>query len=196
MRRAGKETEIKLRIENAAGVRARLLRAGFRVVQKRALERNLLYDTPAGALRRLGLLLRLRSVGRRHRLTMKGPSRPARHFKVREEVETEVSNPKAIAAALAGLGYRPFFRYEKLRTVFAARNRWRGGEVMIDETPIGAFVELEGPQAWIRRAAAELFAARPRAFITANYRMLYHGWCRRNRRRPGDMTFRRGADSP
>ena len=60
--------------------------------------------------------------------------------------------------------------------------------IELDETPIGTFVELEGPGPAIDRAASELgFAARD--FITKNYLVLYLDDCRRRGETPTHMLF-------
>jgi adenylate cyclase class 2 len=61
---------------------------------------------------------------------------------------------------------------------------------MLDETPIGNYLELEGNPAWIRRLAGRL-GAEPREFITKDYGALYAEWCRRRGRKMTDMIFRR-----
>lgn len=183
----GKETEIKLAVGDLAGVRRQLRRLGLRVRAPRSFEQNTLYDTARNCLRRRGALLRLRSVGGRHWLTFKGPAGRSRHFKIREERETAVSDPVAAQRLLAGLGFVPRFRYEKFRTELAARHR-AGGCVMLDETPIGNFLELEGGRGWIRRLARGLGAS-PRDFIVRDYASLYLAWCHRRGCRPGHMVF-------
>lgn len=188
MRAAGKETEVKLAIGRAAPMRERLRRLGFRVRQPRGLEVNLVLDTARRRLRRRGCLLRLRSANGRHWLTFKGPAAASRRYKIRDEWETELADPSAARALLAALGLEPWFRYEKFRTVLAGRGRWRGGEAMLDETPIGNFVELEGSRRWIRRVARELGAV-PAEFITQSYAALYSDWCRRRRRPLRHMVF-------
>ena len=190
MRAAGKETEIKLAIASAAAARRRLRQLGFRVVQPRRLESNLVFDSPQRALRRRGCLLRLRRVQRRHWLTVKGPAVASRRYKIRPEWEAELSDPATARALLTALGLNPWFRYEKFRTVFAGRGRWRGGEVMLDETPIGHYLELEGSRRWIRRVARALGAV-PAEFITQSYAALYADWCRRRRRPFRHMVFTR-----
>lgn len=194
MRAAGKEREIKLAIRKPASVRRGLRRLGFRVVRPRRLERNWVFDSPRQRLRRRGCLLRLRSVDGRHWLTCKGPTEFSPGYKVRDEWEMEVADPAAVRAVLGVLGFAPWFRYEKFRTIYAGRGRWRGGEVMLDETPIGTYLELEGGRGWIRRVARALGAGRE-MFITRSYAALYADWCRRRRRPFRHMVFRRRVSS-
>ncbi|HXE74283.1 MAG TPA: class IV adenylate cyclase [Candidatus Xenobia bacterium] len=185
MRHRGTEIEIKLAVTSAAEARRRLRAAGFRLRQRRSFEANTVFDTPNLTLARHGCLLRLRAVAGRHWLTFKRPGAASRHFKVREELETEVQNPATAREVFAALGLVPVFRYEKFRTVYGQR----GGEAMLDETPIGVFIELEGSRAWIRRAARALLGAGLPQFITANYAQLYANWCRRHRRPIRSMIF-------
>ncbi len=181
----GQEIEVKLAIGSAALARRRLRVAGFRLHQRRSFESNTLFDTPDRALRRQGCLLRLRTVGRRHWLTFKRPGTASKYFKVREEFETEILDAGAARRVFAALGLEPVFRYEKFRASYA----WRGGEAMLDETPIGTFIELEGRREWIRRAARVLLSAGPAQFITQNYASLYADWCRRHQRPVRHMVF-------
>ena len=189
MREQGKETEIKLAVSRAADVRKLLRRAGFQVHHHRSFEQNLVFDTSDRILVRRGCLLRLRTYARRHWLTFKRPGGASVQFKVREEFETAVAQPAVLREVFAALGLEPVFRYEKYRTIFAGGRRWRGGEVMLDETPIGTYVELEGSRAWILRTARDLFGAGPERFITKNYAALHIDWCRERGQPFGDMVF-------
>lgn len=118
-------------------------------------------------------------------LTFKGRPLPGPH-KNREELETGLSDPARFAEILARLGFHPVFRYEKYRTEFRMK---RGpGMAMLDETPIGVYVELEGPPTWIDRTARRMGFS-PRDYITASYARLYLDWCKRQRRKPGNMVF-------
>ena len=92
-------------------------------------------------LRNADQLLRLRRSGARSTVTYKGPAKRER-YKSREEIEFDVSDASAFELVLDRLGYTPGFRYEKYRTKFAAPEP---GIITIDETPIGVFLELEGP---------------------------------------------------
>lgn len=184
----GTEIEIKLAVGAAAVVRRQLAQLGFRVSTARHLEENTLFDTPEGKLRRNRLALRLRVVNGRGLLTLKGPPQASRHYKVRAESETPVRSANATRKILAGLGYGPSFRYQKYRTIFARKRE--PGEVLLDETPIGTYLELEGPPRWIGRVARAL-GRRRSEFLTATYADLYRAWRRRHGGPARAMVFRR-----
>ena len=145
---------------------------------------NSLYDLPGQALRRRGELLRLRKYGADWVLTHKARGRAGRH-KSRVETETKVRDGEKMDAILRALGYAPVFRYEKFRA------EWGEGEgkVVLDETPIGNFGEIEGSPPWIDRTA-RLLGISPRDYITQSYAELFFKWKRRVRSRATEMTFR------
>jgi len=60
--------------------------------------------------------------------------------------------------------------------------------VVFDETPIGNFLELEGPQRWIDEVARQLGYAR-RDYITDSYAALYRKKCLEEGAKPGNMIF-------
>jgi adenylate cyclase, class 2 len=179
------ETEIKLAVSGAAKGRALLRQHGFRVSTPRVFERNLVLDDNRTSLRKRGMLLRVREAGRTVTCTFKGPEIPGR-LKRREETEFEVSDLGTCLAVFEALGYREAFRYEKYRTEFS-----RDGEhgiATLDETPIGVYLELEGPARWIDRTAKALGFTRD-AYITTSYGRLYLAWCKASGIQPGGMTF-------
>jgi len=163
-----RETEIKLRVQ-ARAARRLLARHGFRITRRRVFESNTVYDTPGLDLRRQGLLLRLRRAGRRVTLTFKGPASNSRH-KSREELEAEVSNFELLDRIIKRIGFEAVFRYEKFRTEYSPAEGT--GTVMLDVTPIGDFLELEGEPEWIDRTA-RLLGFDPSAYITDSYAALY-----------------------
>jgi adenylate cyclase, class 2 len=92
-----------------------------------------------------------------------------------------VADDAALRGILEALGLRGWFRYEKYRTTFAMPGsaRWAAGlQIELDETPIGTYVELEGPPGAIDRAASELGFSRA-DYITKNYLLLHVENCRR-----------------
>jgi len=182
-----REVEIKLAVKSAASARALLRRHGFLVIAPRVFETNTLYDTSAGDLRARGEILRLREIGRRTVVTFKGPPLTGRH-KIREELEFESSSSRQTALVWERLGFAPSFRYEKYRTELQRPRE--PGHVTLDETPIGIFLELEGPPAWIDRTARRL-GFPPEAYITKSYGTLYLETCVTSGIRPSHMVFRR-----
>jgi adenylate cyclase class 2 len=111
--------------------------------------------------------------------------------KVRDEIEAQVADSANLVKIFEGLGMRGWFRYEKYRTTYqlpAAKSWARGLLIEVDETPIGTFVELEGPPAAIDRSATELGYSK-RDYILTNYLSLYVEDCRRKGQQPQNMLF-------
>lgn len=217
------EREIKLKIEDLKGFQCLLKKLGAQPLSAQAgrvREENVIFDTPQGGLAKHGQLLRIRTETPEGRtkskksrskprivLTFKRPvARPVESqtghprdgsHKVREEIEMEVTDATILTTIFEGLGMSGWFRYEKFRTTFRlpATKSWaRGLLIELDETPIGTFVELEGPAAAIDRAAVELGYSK-RDYILKNYLTLYVEECRRRGEQPVHMLFRTG-DSP
>jgi adenylate cyclase, class 2 len=212
-----RETEIKLKISDERAFRRALKRLGARPLgagSGRVHEENVIFDTPQGGLAKHGQLLRIRIETPEARakvkkeqaklrvvLTFKRPiARPAvsdadenSHglHKVREEIEVEVAEAAKLTEIFEGLGMSGWFRYEKYRTTFqlpASRVWARGLLIELDETPIGTFVELEGPASAIDRAAEELGYSK-RDYVSKNYLVLYMEECRRKGEPPRHMVF-------
>ena len=185
------ETEIKLLWQGSAvDARALIESRGYTLSSPRTLEADQLFDLSSGALQQSDRILRLRRTssaeeGQHAVVTYKGyASREV--YKSREEIEFDVSDPDAFALVLERLGYQPGFRYEKYRTKFKAYGE--PGLITIDETPIGVYLELEGPQAWIDSTAAHL-GFPPARFLTASYAGLYREHLEQHPDAPPNMAF-------
>ena len=179
------ETEVKIAVVSPTAARKAVRRAGFHVHIPRVLEVNILYDFQDLRLRSQGKVLRLREAGKVSTLTFKGRSKDARH-KVREEVETTVERGGAVDRVFQELHLKPVFRYEKYRTEFTCDTR---GVVTLDETPIGTFLEIEGPARWIDRTAKQL-GFNSADYITLSYGALYLEYCKDLGIKPSNMVFR------
>jgi len=184
-----REIEIKLAVRDPRAARRRLAELGFRRVSTRYFERNALFDFPERRLRKEGSLLRLRLQRGRSELTFKGPRVGEGRFKERLEIESRVGDGVEIGEILEALGLRVAFRYEKYRTLYGRRGDPAHSEVAFDETPIGTYLELEGPKRWIDQVARAL-GYPPAEYITVSYGRLYLGWCEAHRLNPGHMVFR------
>jgi adenylate cyclase class 2 len=173
------ETEIKLRVAGPEAARAALARLGASLVWPRHFEDNALFDDARNALREAGFVLRLRRTPEGGFLTFKGARRLEEGLKSREEIEAPTPDADALQAILEKLGFRAVFRYQKYRETYS----WRSQEIVIDETPIGTFLEIEGDPAGIRAAAASLGYGPP-DYLTDSYVGLFFAGGGR-----GDMVF-------
>jgi len=178
------EVEIKFRVDDPESLEKLLRKNGFRLKSPRAHEMNTLYDDPSHALTRRGELLRLRKYGKSWKLTHKTRGKLGRH-KSRVETETKIEDGYAMESVFESLGLEPIFRYEKFRVEWSDGD----GEVVMDETPIGNFAEIEGPAKWID-ATAKALGVRRADYITQNYASLFFAWKRTSGSRAEEMTFK------
>ena len=179
------ETEIKLPLRGEPDdVRAVLARHGYHPSGHRRLEVDQVFDRD-GQLRASDQLLRLRTAGSHCTLTYKGPAQRA-PYKSREEIEVDVADGPVFIQILTALGFRLAFAYEKYRTKFKAASQ--PGLVTLDETPIGSFLELEGPGDWID-TTAKLLGYTTEDYVTASYATLYAEHCRTNGGVLSEMRF-------
>lgn len=162
------EHEIKIAVAELGVVRTRLEASRATLVHPSAVERNWVLDDEAGTRAAAGELLRVRRYGERSTMTFKGRAAFADGVKSRAEIEVVVDDATTLLALLASLGLTPRRRYEK------RREEWRSGTVtvVLDDTPMGCFVELEGPAAALRPLAVAL-GLDPAAAVTGNYLELW-----------------------
>lgn len=132
------ETELKIEIDDAAPVRAKLVELGATRIGE-VVEENVYFDRD-DELSTRGESLRLRKDDR-IRLTWKGPSRFEDGVVERPEIEVTLSSFADAADILDRLGFSLAERLAK------RRETWRlpGVEVAIDSLAFGTFVEIEGP---------------------------------------------------
>ena len=191
------EIELKFRVPDISGFLERALRAGFLVETPRTMERNALFDTPDRRLLHERCLLRMRHYGDKWVVTHKRP--PAHNddsakYKERLETETSVEDGEAMGAVFVELGFGPVFHYEKFRTELSDLHG--DGHLVLDETPIGNFAELEGEPAWID-AALERLAVLPGVCFTDSYGRMFLDWKARTGSPAENMTFEEiGAVQP
>jgi adenylate cyclase class 2 len=181
---SNQEIEIKFRVADLRALTPKLRAAGFRIVTERTHEMNTLYDLPGEVLRGKRQLLRLRQYGSEWRLTYKAKKKAERHSS-REELETVVADGKKMDLILQALGYAPSFRYEKFRAEWTDGK----GQVVVDQTPIGNFCEIEGAPRWIDATARKL-GVTGKDYITKNYAGLFSDWKVRANIRAEHMTFK------
>jgi adenylate cyclase class 2 len=180
------EIEAKLRVKDRAALEAALERLGA-VKGPTEHETNTLFDDGELRLARSGRALRVRDTEGRGLLTFKGQAKVDRGVKARTELETAVGSAAAAAEVLRALGFSPRFFYEKRRTV------WRFADaarplVVVDETPIGLFAEIEGTDESVRTLAREL-GVQDSELLHDSYVALYRKAREKDPALPPDMRF-------
>lgn len=210
-----REIEIKLPISDLPATVKRLKALGAKRVG-RVFEQNTLFDTADEHFRQHQSILRIRveeSADHRSKpcsrskgkpacegqLTFKCPAkrpqanRPQANrrvsqsrYKERQEIEYHLRDVRRFTRLLKRLGLRAWFQYEKYRTRYRLADS--ALHIDLDETPIGAFLELEGPRRSIDHAAKALGFSE-HDYITASYLELYADACARNGVSVANMVF-------
>lgn len=187
MERPPIETELKIPVSSLDVVRKALERSGGKLVHPMAREDNVLFDTSDRRLETSGRVLRLRRYGDQNLLTLKGPVSYRDGIKVRREDETRVADADRLQVIFEDLGFEAVARYEK------DRESWQFGhvEVVLDHTPMGDFVEVEGPPEMLGEAARSL-GLDPERAVCGSYPSLWKEYRlgHPDEELPSDMVFR------
>jgi adenylate cyclase class 2 len=192
------EIELKFPLSDPATFQSRLPGLGFHLETPRTFEQNTLFDTPSRELLARREILRIRQYGTLCYVTHKrraNASSDETRYKVRIETETAVAEGSALAAIFEQIGYVPSFVYEKYRTVWSHHIESSNPSepasqthLVVDETPIGTWAELEGPVDWIDRTLAELGIDRATC-LTDSYGKLFIDWKQRTGSLAENLTF-------
>jgi adenylate cyclase class 2 len=145
------EVEVKFHLKHPEKTFQQLVELGA-AAQPRVFETNVRFEDTEQNLKANHQLLRLRQDDK-CRLTFKHkPPRTRSECKVYREVEVEVSDCEAMRAILGEIGYHPVQTYEKWRQTF----HWNEVELCLDTMPYGVFLEIEGLEENIKKAARRL----------------------------------------
>lgn len=192
------EVELKFPVDDSAALEAKLPALGFHLLTPRTFEHNILLDTADRSLRSRQEILRLRQYGARCVLTHKRPPEGAddSQYKTRIETEAEIDDCGAIREILSQLGYEEVFVYDKFRTEweFPSAIDGLGCHLVLDETPIGTWAELEGATEWIDRMRQALGVAQDTC-TTDSYGRLFERWQRETGSTARHMTFEAVGDA-
>lgn len=178
------EQEIKIPVAAFAPVRGRLAELRARCQVPFTLEDNWVLDDDHGSLAASGRLLRVRRAGQRCWVTLKEPASFEGGVKSRVELETGVADADGALAVFRRLGFAAVRRYQK------RRETWAFGDfvVALDETPLGGFVEVEGPGDRLAAAAVDL-GLNPATAARGTYLDLWHAYRALHPDAPPDMLF-------
>jgi adenylate cyclase, class 2 len=177
------EQEIKLPFANADDARRAVVATGARLTTPRRLLDDQLFDSADGGLRASGCALRVRRDSAGGALTFKGAVRPG-PVKSREEIETTIGDASVAVAIVAALGFVAVFRGQKYREEYVLGS----AHVMIDEAPMGTFIEIEGTPDTIAHVAS-LLGRGPTDYRLESYPALWRTHCALSGGNPAAMVF-------
>ncbi len=178
------EIEVKFPVQDLTIIETRLLEMEARLLRPRVHEVNLRFDTSLGDLRCQDQVLRLRQ-GDDIRLTFKGPTDAKSGVAEREEIEFTVGDFDDAKRFLEALGFQVVVIYEKYRTAYQLGN----AEILLDETPIGNFIEIEAPSQEEIHATALQMGLDWDSRITDSYLALFEQVRKKLQFSFRDMTF-------
>jgi predicted adenylyl cyclase CyaB len=164
-----REVELKAVLEDWDACRARIERAGGALIfEGRLADRR--FDTSDRALTSHDTVLRLRIYenddATRAHLGWKGPTSHEGGYKVRDEIETGITDPEEMLHLLARLGYVVTHAVDRRIVQYDLR----GAVVRLERYPrMDDLIEVEGPPDAIERAIAALEMPRS-AFTTGRLR--------------------------
>lgn len=182
------EVEAKFALRHLATVRQRVLANGGRVRSSRTLERNWRFDTPDHELSSKREVLRVRQDDGAQLTFKRSSDDPLR----RTEINVRVDDGQAARTLLQRLQYEVIAVYEKYREVFILDQ----AEVMLDELPFGAFVEIEAPRSEEIRAAAQRLGLAWERRVPASYLELFQQLRENRGLKLRDATFAEFSDLP
>ena len=177
------EIEVKFFLPKSHTVRERLVDMGATFTGK-VFEINRCFENEARTFRGQDILLRLRK-DRKTTLTFKAPPKQSdNNFKVYQEVEVEVDDFDTCQVILENLGFHPEQTYEKWRETFVLADT----KLLIDTTPYGIFLEIEGSKSNILDLAGRL-GLKWEERILLNYLAIFEILRREENLPFNDMTF-------
>jgi adenylate cyclase class 2 len=178
------EREIKFYVQDLEAMAQRLHICGADLTRERVLERNLRFDTTDHGLQREGRILRLRQDDRA-RVTYKANARVEGGVIARTELEFTVDNFAVARKLFEALGYQVVVLYEKYRRTY----RLGDVEVVLDELPMGDFVEIEAPNNTLIEGVAQMLGLDWSKGIATNYLGLFEIARSRRKFTFNDLTF-------
>ena len=180
-----REIEVKFKISSTEEMLKIILNTGAVLEQETRFEKNLRWDDAEETLTKTHQVLRLRDNGGTSVLTYKAEKQNNKGIADREEIETVVTDFDNTRLILERLGYKIVFIYEKYRSIY----RLGDTRLFLDHTPIGDYIEIEGPDDLAIRRAAERLGLNWDDRISKGYRNLFKTWKKQTEFPGRDMTF-------
>jgi adenylate cyclase class 2 len=169
------EIEAKFYVTNLKKMEMCLQDLDAHLIQPRVLETNIRFDLPDGSLTAERRVLRLRQ-DTKARMTYKGIGSNEQGILNRNEIEFVVDDYDKAKQLIEALGYQQAFYYEKYRTTYELDEC----HIMIDELPIGNFIEIEGESIQSIQAFAKKLNLKTETAVPASYHMLFKAYCEKH----------------
>ena len=185
MSQDNRELEVKFAVRSVEDVLPRIHSLEAVCEQPTQFESNIRWDDHEGTLTNNHQVLRLRNNGGTAVLTYKAENKNDKRLADREEIETVVTNYENTRLILERLGYQIVFIYEKYRSIY----RLNDTGIFADHTPIGDYIEIEGPDEEAIRRSAEMLGLDWEERISKGYRVLFAEWKQRTAFPGRDMLF-------
>jgi adenylate cyclase class 2 len=179
------EIEAKFPVKDLRKIQELLEFHQAELLMDKSYEHNILLDTPTNELLAENARLRLRKEGSESILTYKRTRKNENNIAYREEIETRVDHFENTRLILNRLGFLTFFEYEKYRSTY----RLGATTIMLDETPIGFYLEIEGPDEETIHRTASLLEIDWNQRTDKSYLQVFQEWAAENGYPGRDMLF-------
>jgi len=166
------EIEVKFEISNIRKIQQGLKKIGAKKISK-VLQQDISFDDENETFMKQDKLLRVRKEGDNVILAFKSKKKKAR-FKEAEEIEIKVSDFKKTKGILKRIGFYPMGEFRK------TRERWdfKNSEILIDQTALGNFLEIEGTKKEIEEII-KLLELDSKKRSSKTYHELYKEYCKK-----------------
>ncbi len=167
------EIEVKYKLKDKKVV-LDWLNQNAKEIKNRYMDRTYSLWDRIKALSRMGVFVRTRQEGSKHTFTIKTRDlKLVSRYAERTEYNLEIEDASRMAEMLRMIGLEDMRILEKYRTMW----KYKVCIIVIDETPIGDFIEIEGPKQNLEELIKILKLKGKR--ITQAYWDVYRDYCRK-----------------
>lgn len=178
------EIEAKFLVRDLHNIELVLIKLKADLQQSRCLEKNFRFDTKENKLSSESKVLRLRQDSQQW-MTYKEPGETIDGIPTRKEIEFSISDLNGAKSFLEALGFGIIQIYEKYRTVYFLNN----SRIMLDELPIGDFVEIESDEVQLIKKVASDLRLRWALRVDHSYLTIFNNLCLAKGIEPRDLSF-------
>ena len=179
-----REIETKFKLKSPTTFKKKLRKIGAKFVSKN-LEQDIYYKNLS---KRISAdVIRLRRIGKKGIFTVKNRinNKDSHTYKVRNELEITIDDAKLFPTILHKLGFRVFFRKEKIRETY----EWKNANILIDKLPhMGYFAEIEASKNKIKKIAQLLNLSIKKA-TSKNYIRLFNTYKTQHKKPKLELLF-------